>query len=440
MGNVSGRLTLVGRRGERRLDFRDGRVCFVSSTVPEERLGSWIAARTQLNVADLRRVLASSMLQRKLFTDLLLAQGLIGSAELRSGLTDLAEAVTGRVLLTSEVEFTFDPDHPVVDVLGLSLDVAPSQLLLEAARRSDELVSNSAGRDPQELPLGGEAFESFFWDLIQDGISTDDPVSGDQLTAFHDQAQDIVNTLAQWLASSPGLVPLPATQITAVAESLAGRDPGELYGLAHTTWDQMVLARLIHTPGDRGPLTMGELEKAAMEVDVWSDLLSAEFLARPDAGRLDRLIRRLVNLWSRTSAAAAPHLGVDPRTATLAVHLATVPTDLVLWVLTTLPVPHRSLRKALLNHLSKRVAAQLARLADFPPAFREVLQPKTPTRLGVCLDFGRRCLPAVAGWPKTVPEGSDEAAGIASKAVLALAEDAARQAADETDVDLLAIG
>ena len=440
MGNVSGRLTLVGHRGERRLDFRGGRVCFVSSTVPEERLASWIASRSRLSAADLRRVLASSMLRRKLFTDLLLAEGIIDSAELRSNLTDLAEAVTGRVLLSQEVEFTFDPDHPVVDLLGLSLDVAPSQLLLEAARRSDEIVSNSAGRDPQELPLGGEAFESFFWDLIRDGVSTEDPVSGDQLTAFHEQAQDIVNTLAQWLASSPGLVPLPANQITAVTESLGGRDPGELYGLAHTTWDQMVLARSIHIPGDQGPLTMGELEKVAADLDIWSDLLTAEFLARPDAGRLDRLIRRLVNLWSRTSAAAAPHLGVDPRTATLAVHLATVPTDLVLWVLTTLPVPHRRLRKALLSHLSKRVASQLARLADFPPAFRGILQPLTPTPLGVCLDFGRRCLPAVAGWPTTIPDGADDMPDVASKTVLALAEDAARQAADETDVDLLAIG
>jgi hypothetical protein len=440
MGNVSGRLTLKGGRGERRLDFNHGKVCFVSSAVPEERLASWIAARSALDPTNLRRVLATSMLRRELFTDLLLAEGACDAAQMRKDLTDLAEAVTGRVLLSAQVDFEFDPEYPVRDVLGLNLDVAPSQLLLEAARRSDERDPRAPEDNPQELPLGGEAFESLFWDLVRDGISADDPVDGARLTEFHDLVQDIVDTLAHWLASSPGLVPLPAGQIAAIAGEVSGRDPEELFGLPHVTWDEMVLARALHISGQPGPLTMAEIEKATAEIAIVPDLVAAEFLRRPDAGRLDRLVRRLVSVWSRTSAAAAPHLGVNPRTATVAVHLVSVPTDLVLWVLTRLPVPHRQLRKALLHHLSRRVGARLARLADFPTPFRDIISPHDPTPLGVCLNLGRQSLSAVSGWPPTVPDGEGRELEVASPAVLALAADAARQTAEETDADVLAVG
>ncbi len=440
MGNVSGRLTLNGGRGERRLDFSHGKVCFVSSTVPEERLASWIAARSPLEPIHLRRVLATSMLRRELFTDLLLAAGGCDATLLKIGLTDLAETVTGRVLLLPRIDFEFDPEYPVRDVLGLNLDVTPSQLLLEAARRTDERDPRSSDDTPHELPLGGEAFESLFWDLVRDGISADDPVDGARLTEFHELVQNIVNTLAHWLASSPGLVPLPMGQVAAISGAVSGRDPEELFGLPHVTWDEMVLARALHISGQHGPLTMAEIETATAEIAIVPDLVAAEFLQRPDAGRLDRLVRRLVSVWSRTAAAAAPHLGVNPRTASLAVHLVSVPTDLVLWVLTRLPVPHRQLRKALLHHLSRRVGARLARLADFPTPFRDIITPHAPTPLGVCLNLGRQSLSAVAGWPPTVPDGEGRELEIVSPAVLALAADAARQTAEQTDADVLAVG
>lgn len=439
MGNVSGRLTLRGSRGDRRLDFSNGKVCFVSSTVPEERLASWIAARSDIESTDLSRVLARSMLRRELFTDLLLAEDGWDADRLRRSLTDLAEAATGRVLSSPRIDFSFDTEFPVLDVLGLRLDVAPSQLLLEAARRSDERDRVQLPDDDHELPLGGEAFESLFWDLVRDGISAEDPVDGERLTAFHDLVQDIVNMLAEWLASSPGLVPLPESQIAAISGEVIGRDRDELFGLPHAAWNQMVLARSLHTPGREGPVSLTEIEGAMVEIDVISDLAAADFLRRPDAGRLDRLVRRLVSVWSRTAAAAAPHLGVDSRSATLAVHLVSVPADLVLFVLTTLPVPHQQLRKALLVHLSRRVGARLARLADFPKQFRDVINPLEPTPLGICLNLGRKCLPTISGWPATVPDDDAELDSVSS-AALATATNAARDIAEQTDADVLAIG
>jgi len=440
MGGISGRLSLKDGRGERRLDFNEGRVCYVSSTVAGERLATWIARRSLAPAGELRRLLAISMLRRTLFTDLLLAHGIIDAPTLQRALTELAEMITSRLLVAREVHFEFDPRHPVLDVLGLNLNVQPSRLLMEAARRTDEYAQLSDHVFDNELPLAGEAFETLFWELVRDGVTSDESTSGDELSSLHDQVRDIVGTIAQWLASSPGLVPLPRLQVASIGRSAAEGELIGLYGLPHAAWNQMVFARSVHSDQEHEPLTLGALEMAAAELQVWSDLSGATFLQRPDVKKLDTLNRQVVTVWSQTAAAAAPHLGVTAGTATLAVHLVSVPTDLVLWVLATLPVPHHNLRRALLGLLPRRVGSNLARLADFPPEIREVLDPRRATPLGVCLHLGRAHVPSVGPWPQTIPAGEDCGLEVASATALALAADAAREAGAGCAIEPLAAG
>jgi hypothetical protein len=333
------------------------------------------------------------------------------------------------------VSFEFVPNHPVLDILGLSLNVEPSHLLMEAARRSDEDDLGNAERRSYELAFTGEAFEDLFWQMIRDGVSAEDGIDGDQLSRLHDLVRDIVSTIAQWLSSSPGLVPLPAGQIEGLVASGKDEPPFFLPGRPHAVWNQMVLACTVRNRSHPGPLTLAELETIATDLDLWEEMVGSGFLRRPEAAKLDRLVRQVVAAWSQTAAAAAPHLDVLPETASLAVHLVTVPTDLVLWVLTTLPVPHQQLRKTLLEHLSRRVGSRLAHLADFPSMIRRVLDPRSATPLGACLQIGRECLPTAATWPPTVPGDSETMLDVATPAALALAADAAREVAEAIEED-----
>lgn len=440
MGGVSGRLTLRDARGERRLDFSGGRIRYVSSTLPEERLATWLATRSLIPADKLRRILAISMLRRAYFTDRLIIDGGVPEEGLRESLTDLAETITSRILISPQMEFTFEPDHPVIDIPGLSLDVEPRHLLLAAARRTDEDEGVKDDEGSHDLTIAGEAFETLFWNIARNGITEDDPVDGERMCELHDLVRDIVGTLAQWLASSPGLIPSPSGQIEGLAESVLGREPLCLFGLPHAAWNQMVLACTVHSGDDGGPLTLGALEEIAGTLDLWDEILGSEFLRRPDAGRLDDFIGRGVATWSRAAAAAAPHLGVDPATAMLAAHLAAVPTDLVLWVLTTLPVPHDGLRKSLLVELSRRVGSRLAHLADFPVVFREILNPQKPTPIGASLHLGRECLPSISMWPVTIPGDDECMLEIASASALALAGDAAREVAKAANSEIVAAG
>jgi len=429
LGGQTGRLTLSDEIGERRLDFLHGRIVYVSSTVPEERLATWLARDGLLPAASVRRLLACAMLRHELFTDVLLAERAITETALGASLTVLAELMLNRILGASELRFELDPGHPIRDPAGLYLSLTPSRLLLDSARRMDEAKGPRTLSSSPTLPLDEDAVESFFWHLVQQGIPGDDPVDGDQLHALHDIIRNVMASLAQWLASSTGLVPQPADHGEVMAASVESRGQVRLFGLPQAVWNLMVLACSIKSTEIEQPTDLGAVESFAASLELWPELTDATKWERGRAGKLDQLTRRAAIVWSRGAAAAAEVLGVDPGTAQLTAHLITVPTDLVLWVLAALPVPHTGIRRALLTELPRRIGAGLGHLADFPEDLRLVLRGETTTTLGACLHVSRNLVPSAAVWPMTVP--SDEAMlSLATPQQLQRAATAAREAVE----------
>jgi len=427
MGDLSGRLTLHDGSRERRLDLLEGRIVYVSSLDPDERLASWLAADGVVSAAAARRLLGASLLRRRLYTDLLVESGEASPAALRASLTRLAERIAGRALAATELRFEFNPSYPVRDLLGLTIDVAPNTLLMEAARRRDEAGEDDSGAPAEPLPFDGPEFERFFWQLIRRGISGEDRLDGSELERLHRLVRDIMATLAQWLRSSPGLVPIPSEQASTVADRLGDGRAVRLSGLPHSTWNTMVLACAVRHPELPPPTTLYGLEEVGRELDLWVEMTGSERWRRPHAQRLDELTRSVVSSWSRAARAAAGPLGVVPGEAELAVHLVAIPTDLVLWVLTTLPMPDQRMRHVLLADLARRVGVALADRAGFPPALQGVLDLRSPGRLGVCLHIGREILPSAPVWLGTVPEDEGAVLELASAAELAAAAAAAQQ-------------
>jgi hypothetical protein len=431
MGGLSGRLTLIERHQRRHLDLLDGQIVYVSSTVPEERLASWLAAEGLLPASTLRRVLAVSLLRRTLFTNLLIDNCGFSPDHLRKSLTRLAETITSRVLTAREVRFVLDPSYPVRQLLGLTLQVHPNSLVMEAARRTDESAPEPAVPRHAPLPLDDQGFEEFFWNLIRDGIPGDDRVDGEEVAQLQQQVREIVSTLSQWLSSGPGLVPLPPSQAARIAERTPGNGYIRLEGLPHATWNQMVLACSVRSPQLHPPLDFQQLSDEAADLDLWQEMISGPAWCRPEAGRIDEVTEGAVTDWSRAAEAAAPHIGISAEAARLAVHLAVVPTDLVLWVLTTLPVPHRRLRCTLVRELPRRLGQGLTQLSDFPDQFRELFDQLGVTPLGTCLDLGRQVLTTANLWPTTVPDNESRLLNVAAPATLIRAAAAARQVTGE---------
>jgi hypothetical protein len=437
---LSGRLTLVGRHHKRHLDFLDGQIVYVSSSVPQERLASWLATEGVLPVSQLRRLLAVSLLRRTLFTNLLIDRGGFSPETLRNSLTRLAETITSRVLASDQVRFTLDPDYPVRQLLGLTLHVEPNSLVLEAARRSDENGRDAPPEETFPTEFCSEAFDSFFWELIREGISDGDRVDGEEMVRIQAAIRDILGVLADWLTSSPGLVPLPIRQADSLSQRMAGDGPLDFSGLPHAVWNQMVLACCIRSPHLSPPETMSQLSEIATELGLWQEMVENESWLRPAARRIDELVEEAASSWSTAATAAAPHIGVSPDAARLAAHLVTVPTDLVLWVLSTLPVSHRQLKRTLVRELPRRLGRSLAHMADFPVPIRQLFEGSLVTHLGACLHLGRDALPTAHVWPPTVPGDEELLVSMLPKGTLAQAAAAVRDTISKLDDRSIAAG
>jgi hypothetical protein len=169
----------------------------------------------------------------------------------------------------------------------------------------------------------------------------------------------------------------------------------------------MVLACSVRSAPLSRPSTLEDLAETAGQLDVWEEMIGTERWRRPPAGRLDQLSRSVVTSWTAGAEAAASVLGVEPGEASLGAHLLAVPTDLVLWVLATVDVPHQGLRLTLLRELPRRLFVGLALLADLPATFRRLATGVERSPLAVSLDIARRALPSAGVWTATVIENED---------------------------------
>ncbi len=429
LGGLTGRLRLAAGETDRHLDLLDGRVVFVSSTDPVERFGTWLAAEEVLPPDRIRALLGVSMLRRQRFTALLVDEGRVERTVLHASLTRLAESVVLRVLRAPSVRFVFDPGYPVGELLGVDLAVDPTSLVMEASRQVDDVDSADERERTVLLPFTGDGFEDLFWTLIREAVPPEEPVDGELLIELRGLLQTIVGTLAEWLASSPGLVPIPTGQATWIAERSDHPSPDiDCTGLPHAAWNHMVLAHSVRSDDLVRPTGIAELSGVASELDLWLEMTASQHWRRPHADRLDSLTTNVVDTWMRGACAAGLELEVDPDAVALAVHLLVVPVDLVLWVLGTVPVPHRGLRRTLVRRLTERLALGLTRLADMPDSVRDLFAASHPTPLAIAIHLARELLPSAHVWPRTVPDDDGVLLDAAPAAALTRAAGAARQA------------
>ncbi len=403
LGNLSGRLTLIGSAYGRNFDFLDGRIVFASSEDPAERLATWLAQTRRAGVADLRRCLALSLFRRQLFTDVLIERGIVAQDTLREAITELAQVLMTRLILTQHLRFRFDDAFPVRDVLSLDLDLDPHQLLLEAARRSDESGAGHGNAEQFQLPLSGELFETFFREVMRDGITADEPIDGQRLDELHDRISMITSTLGAWLETSPGLVPLPAQQADQIQESTNEGEPLPMYGAPHIVWNRMVIACSVRAPSAPPPEELDALTRLTEDPELGREMIANETWRRVESPRLDRLAAVAASQWGHLARIAASVLEASPQSAMLAAHLLVVPTDLVLWGLATVPVPHSGAGRAVLHRLARRTGTVLSARADFPHSLGALFKGASPTPLAVSLHLAKPYIASSSVWLDPVP-------------------------------------
>ncbi len=404
MASASGRLTVRQGGWDRNIDLLDGRVVYVSSTHPAERPAAWLARSNRFPLREVRVSLACSMLGRGRLTDLLGDRGPEARTALEEELESLALHVAARILLGGPAEFHFDPEYPVPGPPALTLDMGPQTLLLEAARRTDESPGTIEPPAEEPLPFTGEAFEDLFWEILERAFPAPVELDGPMLARLHRLVRDVTGTLAQWLARSPGLVPVPLEQLETIHRDLDAERVPDLSGKPHLAWNLLALASALPPENGVLPGTLDELSGFASEHDLWLELTTAESLKRPAKPRIDEVIAKLAATLATAARAAAGPLGADPERAALGAHLLTVPSDLFLYVLATVPVPVEAVRRTLLEELPVRLGHALAARAGFSREFGPIFGAMDLDPLAVTLHLAREAVPQGTLLPPVTPD------------------------------------
>lgn len=174
LNHRSGRLTVARGPDRRTLDLRDGRIVYVSGSLPRHRLGIHLLRTGALTAPVLYELLALSLTGGGSLARLILD----GGHDSHDGLSLRVEDHSRRLLFEMfdwrESVFEYDPDAAVEQVLRIDLSMRGQALALQGAKNLDDTLSKARGRrrgdesDSREIPFGHREVSKRYWDLMEE--------------------------------------------------------------------------------------------------------------------------------------------------------------------------------------------------------------------------------------------------------------------------------
>jgi HD-like signal output (HDOD) protein len=198
LNHRSGRVTVARGPDRRALDLRDGRIVYVSGSLPRHRLGIHLLRTGALSAPVLYELLALSLTGAGSLARLILD----GGYDTHDGLSLRVEDHSRRLLFEMfdwrESRFEYDPDATVEQVLRIDLSMRGQALALQGAKNLDDTASRPRGRrrgdesDPREFPFGHREVSRRYWDLMEEIARPVPPEEGRRLfRGFHEFARRV---------------------------------------------------------------------------------------------------------------------------------------------------------------------------------------------------------------------------------------------------------
>jgi hypothetical protein len=387
--SVSGHLRLSRGEATRTLDVERGRIVFASSTVPRERLGTWLVERRTIPASSIYSALARQLLTRQPLTRLLAEGGLIGEAELRLASTELAEKIIFDSFDWDDAEFRFDPGPPASphsDALQIHLSLEASILAFRGAKQIDDTsrtgTPRPARRPEPPPPPSGPDDDSRFWAAIERATLEEGEPSADGVRerfagfrAFAARARGRANapaTLFPVFGETASMLDSRLSSGEASDElllQLAALDPNIAANL-------LLLGNCLTTDRAYGLVTPREVLASAGTATI-RELLAG--LTAPTAQLRSSDDPLEVLAWRRAlaHAVAAAHLaelfGVDREEAYYLGLLADFAWAEMLPLLVEVPLPSRAFRTAVLEQLQPEIGKKLADRLALPTTLTSIL-------------------------------------------------------------------
>jgi hypothetical protein len=193
LSRKTGVLRVESPLGRKNLVFDQGQAIYCSSDNPKEYLGQHLLARTKLTEADLERAFRLQKQTGEKLGTILVTGNFLTQAELDTVLRHKVEDAMFELFTWRAGTFVFDEGHIAAEDIPVRIDVGWQDLVMEGARRSDEMSRIRAAIPGPHVRLHArrERFPEGF------------PRSGGdrKLVALIDEGASVAEILAQFHAS-----------------------------------------------------------------------------------------------------------------------------------------------------------------------------------------------------------------------------------------------
>lgn len=351
MTRATGRLFLTAGAVMRTFDFAGGKVLFAASSRAAERLASWLLRKNVASRPVLLRCLATSQIQGEPFTRVLLRETAVTPEELKAAANALAVALVSRILREDRVFFRFDPNYPVRLHEAVKLELAATQLVMEAAVSADSRPPTDHGQELPPPTLEPASIEAIFWKALGDlaGSSLD----AAEVFDAHQTLLQVGELLAKWVTQGPPLLPLSPREAEQVAQGVANRVVPNLEDAPTLAWDFLALVNGLDSPGISRAKSFREAWILAGD-DAFllaNMLLENSRWRRERSSTLEEAFAHLAVGRAAAARALAPSFGLEEETAATAAVLPVILLNLILTAFTSISAAAADFHRAVFRHL-----------------------------------------------------------------------------------------
>ncbi len=322
----SGRVTLSHGAIRRSIDLKEGKIVFVSSTRPEERLAAHLVRHRILNSAEAYTSLAENLLSGRNLTRIILDRGLATRKRLAWAVEGLAVEILLASFRDKGATFEFDPSISTEDILQIQLSLRGQVLALHGAKTADELPGSPPGSaDPRaessaQDQLGPEAAADTFWAILE--LTSGSESTPGALREIFAEFQGFVAEFRRRLAGPFRFAPIYADTSVLLRRALRqGSSDEQLIQISaldpFLTLNILSFANTLST----GPEPIATPRSAASAVGPEAFRTFLDFSSRREAPQtspalpLERVIRASSISTAVASARVARRLGQDEETA-----------------------------------------------------------------------------------------------------------------------------
>ncbi|MBK9064240.1 MAG: DUF4388 domain-containing protein [Acidobacteria bacterium] len=383
---LSGRVTVWRGEVVRTIDLKGGAIVFVSSSLPNERLGVFLTRRKVLTEPVVFELLAESFATGRNLTRLILERNLLPREKLAEAVEGLAMKVLLDLFHWAGASFEFDPLFKIEDLIRIHLSLRGQVLAFHGAKSVDDSrvnVGTAAGSDETgarwEREFKAESLAAMFWEILE-GLPGETP-SPAQLKESYQGFTSFANRVHKRLREPSRLFPVYDDTAVMLKSALdEGGDPERIVQVAaldpFLTIDLLYLANALRTESTELVRTCreaaGVLGNAALRrfVGLLADPSTPKV---PSEEKMERVIRRA----ALSTAVAASHLaeGTDiPREEAYTLGLLEpLGSYELLKLLISVPFPPGPIRIGALSRFRAAAGRVLARKLNLPQAVEDVL-------------------------------------------------------------------